>query len=84
MPRAFLCGGALSNSRDANNATAVYGGTCCGDSSFLNRKKTEILSDLELHTVDLRQKSGRRRTVVHRVRLGRAEMGELLLEPGDA
>src|SRR5439155_4877870 len=62
------------NSRHASNAVAVCCSGCFCGSSALGWKETEVLAHLKLHAVDLREESGSRCAVIHRVGLGPAEM----------
>src|ERR1700722_5575854 len=74
----------IPNSRDSGDAGAFH--RCarnCGP-DVLGWKKQQVVSDLQLHAVDLGQEPGSRCAVVDRVGLGPAELSHLLLEPGNA
>jgi len=45
--------------------------------------KAEILADRQLHAVDLSEKTRHRRPVIDRIGFGPAQVGRLLVEPGD-
>jgi hypothetical protein len=46
-------------------------------------KEADVFAELQLHPVDLGQETGNRGPVIHRVGFRLAEVGDLLLEPGD-
>src|SRR5262249_5115734 len=71
-------------SGDASNATGICRNGWFGGSSALGRKERQVVSDVKLHAVDLSQEPRSRRAVVHWVGFGPAELGYLVLKPGDA